>query len=151
MALSINDVISKAVSSAAGGTTIPSNIKDTVLNGLSSSVLSSLTQTATKAGGLDQIKSLVTGKTSAADSSVTKLASSIFSKDVISKLGLDSKAASSLSALVPAAMTKLSGVFKDVDGDGDVDMDDILATLKGGSSSSILGAAKGILGSFLKK
>ena len=51
-------------------------------------------------------------------------------------------------------MGKLGGVLKDQDGDGDVDLQDILITLKGGNGqkgAGILGAAISILGGFLKK
>ena len=46
-------------------------------------------------------------------------------------------------------MSKLSGIIKDQDGDGDVDINDILLTLKGGNGAGILGAATSILGSIL--
>ena len=67
----INDFIQKAVVAAAGKVDSPSNIKDQVLGGLGDSILGSLTQTASKAGGLDEIKNLLTGKTDAAKSSIT--------------------------------------------------------------------------------
>ena len=52
----INDIIGQIVNSAAGKVEIPANVKDQVLGGLSSSILGSLTQTATPAGGLEEIK-----------------------------------------------------------------------------------------------
>ena len=151
MALSINDIISTAVNSATGKVQIPSNIKNTVLSGLSESILGSLTQTATKAGGIEELTKLFTGKTDAAKSSVTSLAGKLFSSNVLGKLNLDSAQTSSLSSLIPTAISKLSGLIKDQDGDGDVDINDILITLKGGKSSGILGAATGLLGSLLGK
>ena len=141
------------VTSNAGKISVPSNIKNQVLSGLSDSILGSLTQTAAKSGGIEQIKSLVTGKTSAASSPITGLATNLFTSNIVKKLGLDSKLSSSLTSVIPVVMSKLSSVLKDQDGDGDVDLNDIILSLKGGSSSkaSILGAASGILGSFLKK
>ncbi len=141
------------VKSAAGGVEIPSNIKDTVLNGLGESVLGSLTQTASKAGGIDEIKNLVSGKTSAANSAVTALAGNLFNKNVLSGLNLTSGLKTSLAGLVPTVVGNLGNIIKDRDGDGDVDLNDILLSLKGGSSakSSLLGTASGLLGSFLKK
>ena len=141
------------VQSVAGGTEIPSNIKNTVLNGLGQSVLGSLTQTASKAGGVEEIKNLVNGKTSAANSSVTALAGNLFNKNVLSGLNINSGMKTSLLAIVPSVVGNLGNVIKDRDGDGDVDLNDIILSLKGGSAgtSSLLGAASSILGSFLKK
>jgi hypothetical protein len=146
----INDFIQKAVVAAAGKVDIPSNIKDQVLGGLGDSILGSLTQTASKAGGLDEIKNLLTGKTDAAKSSITALAGDLFTKNIVKKLNLGSLAPA-LTALIPGIMGKLSGFIKDQDGDGDVDINDILLSLKGGNSGGLLGAAAGILGSFLGK
>lgn len=149
---SITDLIMQQVTAATKSVEIPASAKDTVLNGLTSSVLGSLTQTASKAGGIDEIKSLLTGKTSAASSSVTSLATSLFKTDILSKLNLGGGTNSALTALIPTVMGELSNVFTDKDGDGDVDLSDILLTLKGGSSSSgLLGAATGILGGLFGK
>ncbi|MCR5519141.1 MAG: hypothetical protein K6F21_02305 [Bacteroidales bacterium] len=150
---SISDLIMQQVKSAAGGIEIPSNIKDQVLGGLSNSILGSLTQTATKAGGIDTIKSLLTGKSDAASSPVTALAGKLFKNDVVSKLSLGGTLGNSLSSLIPGIIGKLSNFIKDQDGDGDVDINDILASLTGGKSggASILGAATNILGGLFKK
>ena len=67
---------------------------------------------------------------------------------MLSKLNLG-KLAPVLAALIPGIMSKLSGIIKDQDGDGDVDINDILLTLKGGNGAGILGAATSILGSIL--
>jgi len=141
----ISDLILQQVTSAAGNLQIPSNVKDQVLGGLSSSILGSLTQTATKAGGIEQITSLLTGKTDAAKSPVTALAGNLFNTNVLSKLNLGSLG-TSVSGLIPLVMTKLSGVIKDQDGDGDVDLNDILITLKGGNKSSGSGLLGGLAG-----
>ena len=146
----LSDYIQKAVSAAAGNVAIPANVKDQVLGGLSDSILGSLTQTAAKAGGLEEIKSLLTGNADAAKSSITALAGNLFTKNVLSKINLGSLAPS-LVALIPGIMGKLSGILKDQDGDGDVDINDILLTLKGGSGSSLLGAATSILGGLFGK
>lgn len=140
----ISDYILKQVTASAGKVQIPANLKDQVLNGLSGSIMGSLTQTASQVGGLEKIKDLLTGKADAATSSVTALAGKLFDLNVLSKLNLGSLG-STLSGLIPVIMGKLSGFIKDQDGDGDVDINDVLLSLKG-SSGGLLGAATSILG-----
>ena len=146
----IQDLIQQIVGASAAKVNIPADIKDQVLGGLSNSILGSLTQTATQAGGLDMIKNLFTGKADAASSPITALAGNLFSDNVIKKLNLGSLAPA-LTALIPGIMSKLSSVIKDQDGDGDVDLNDILLSLKGGAGSGLLGAATSILGGLLGK
>ena len=154
---SISDLIMQQVKSATGGVQIPSNIQSQVLNGLSSSVLGSLTQTAAKPGGIDMITSLLKGQSNAATSPVTKLAGNLFKTNVLKNLNLGSGTKTSLLGLVPVVMGSLSKVITDRDGDGDVDLNDILLTLKGsgvaasGGAGSVLGAATSILGGIFGK
>ena len=145
---SLKEIISAQVSSLGDNANIPSGLKDKVLGGLSDSVLGSLTQTVTKPGGVEQIKELVTGKVKAADSPVTALAGNIFDNEILGKLNLGASG-DKLKGLVPQAMGKLGGIIKDQDGDGDIDLDDLILMLKGGDG--ILGMAKGILGSLFGK
>ena len=153
MASSILDLIKQQVSAQTGGIDIPANAKNTVLNGLSDSIFSSLSQTAMKAGGIEQLKSLLTGSTSASSSPITALAGQIFNANVLKKLNLGSTLNTALSGLIPTIMGKLSGILKDQDGDGDVDLNDTLITLKGGAgrtaSTGSLGG--GLLGGILGK
>ena len=86
----ISDLIMQQVKAATGNIQIPANVQNTVLNGLSESILGSLTQTAASAGGIDQIKSLLTGKSSAASSPITALAGKLFAGNILSKLNLGS-------------------------------------------------------------
>ena len=146
----IQDLIQQIVGASAAKVNIPADIKDQVLGGLSNSILGSLTQTATQAGGLDMIRSLLTGKADAASSPITALAGNLFSDNVIKKINLGSLAPA-LTALIPGIIGKLSSVIKDQDGDGDVDINDILLSLKGGSGAGILGAATSILGGLFGK
>ena len=146
---SIKDLISGQVASVAGNVEVPSNLKDKIFGGLTDSVLGSLTQTVTKPGGVEQIKELVTGKVKAADSPVTALAGNIFDNDILSKLNIG-PLGDKLKGLVPLAMGKLGGIIKDQDGDGDIDLNDLILMLKGGGDG-ILGVAKGILGGIFGK
>jgi len=153
---SISDLILQQVKAATGGVQIPSNVQSQVLNGMSSSVLGSLTQTVAKPGGVDLITSLLSGKANAATSPVTKLAGSLFTTNVLKNLNLGSALNGQLSGLIPVVMSKLSTILRDRDGDGDVDLNDIILSLKGGTGTTagggILGAAaKSILGGILKK
>ena len=145
---SITDIIMQQVKSATSNVNIPSNVQEQVLGGLGNSILGSLTQTVAKPGGVDLVKGLLTGSSNAATSPITKLAGSLFSSNVLSKLNLGSLG-TTLSGLIPTIMGGLGGILKDQDGDGDVDLNDIIITLKGGSSNSgasLLGAATSILG-----
>ena len=153
---SITDFIAQQVNSAAGGLNIPANLKDQVLGGLGNSILGSLTQTVAKPGGVDLVKGLLTGSADASSSPITALAGSLFKSNVLSKLDLG-KLAPVLSGLIPVIMGKLGGILKDQDGDGDVDLNDIILTLKGGGKQQastglgggLLGAATSILGGIL--
>ncbi|MBR5076868.1 MAG: hypothetical protein IKX28_07685 [Bacteroidales bacterium] len=161
---SISDLILQQVKSATGGVQIPANLQSQVLNGMASSVLGSLTQTAAKPGGVDLIKNLLTGQTNAATSPVTALAGNIFNNNVLKKLGVSAALGAVLTGLIPKVMGNLSNIIKDRDGDGDVDLNDIILTLTGGgaaaaapaqaqtaskSSGGLLGAATSILGGLL--
>ncbi len=146
---SIQDFILKQVTAQAGKVDIPSNLKEKVLGGLSDSILGSLTQTAAKTGGIETIKELVTGKTKAAASPVTSLATNLFTQNILNKIDLGS-AASSLTGLIPGVMGSLSSFIKDQDGDGDIDLQDFLAALNGGKGG-VLKTATSMLGGLFKK
>ena len=155
---SLTAISAQQVLASTGNIQIPSDIKKNVLGGLSDSILGSLTQTATKPGGLDLVKSLLTGKTAAEASPITALAGKLFTNNILSKLNLNNVLKGSLLAAIPLVFSKMSGILKDQDGDGDVDLNDILITLKGGgqkqqsAAGSILGnVGKSILGSILGK
>ena len=145
--MNLSDIILQQVTKNVAGSNlqIPSNVQQQVLGGLSDSILGSLTKTAAAPGGIDIIKNLLTGKSDANTSPVTQLAGNLFSNNVLSKLKLGALGAG-LLALIPKIFGGLKGIIKDQDGDGDVDLNDILMTLKGGSGGllgSVLGGALG--------
>ena len=145
--MNLSDIILQQVTKNVAGSNlqIPSNVQQQVLGGLSDSILGSLTKTAAAPGGIDIIKNLLTGKADANTSPVTQLAGNLFSNNVLSKLKLGALGAG-LLALIPKIFGGLKGIIKDQDGDGDVDLNDILMTLKGGSGGllgSVLGGALG--------
>ena len=141
--MNLSDIIMNQVTKSVAGSNIqiPQNLQQQVLGGLSDSILGSLAKTATAPGGLEQIKGLLTGQADAAKSPVTALAGNIFNSNVLSKLKLGAVGAA-LLAFIPKIMGGLKNIIKDQDGDGDVDLNDVLLTLKGGSGS-ILGSVLG--------
>ena len=141
------DILLQQVKKAAGNVEIPANVQNTVLNGLTDSIFGSLTQTAMKAGGIDQIISLLTGKANAATSPVTALAGKLFTNNILSKLNLGSILNGKLAALIPTVIAGLSSIIKDQDGDGDIDLQDVLITIKGGNKGGSRGG--GLLGGIL--
>ena len=151
MAASILDLIKSQVTAQTGNVQIPSDVKDTVVNGLTDSIFGSLTQTVTKPGGIDAIKSLLTGKTDAAASPITALAGNLFSNNILKNLKLNNATSGILAGLIPSILGNLSGILKDQDGDGDVDFQDILLTLKGGNKTQAQKSGGGLLGGIFGK
>ena len=142
--MNLSDIILQQVTRNVAGSNIqiPSNVQQQVLGGLSESILGSLTKTAATPGGIDLIKNLLTGKSDATTSPITALAGKLFTSNILSKLNLGKVLNTGLIALIPKIFGGLKGIIKDQDGDGDVDLNDVLLTLKG-SSGSILGSVLG--------
>ena len=149
MAFSIADVIKQQVNSAAGGVQIPANLQNQILGGLSDSILGSLTKTATSRGGINIITDLLTGKTSADKSPVTSLAGKLFTNNILKNLNLGSVLNKSLLALIPSVLGGVTKLFKDQNGDGKVDINDVIIAL--GGSIGGKGLFGGLLGGLFGK
>ncbi len=149
MAFSLADIIKQEVNSAAGGLEIPSGVKNQVLGGLSESILGSLTQTAAKAGGINVIQDLLGGKTSAANSPVTDLAGKLFANNILKNLNLGSALGGALTGLIPTILGGVTKIFKDQNGDGKVNINDVIIAL--GASKVGSSIFRNILGGLFKR
>ena len=141
----LSDLILKQVASAASG----SNLGNNVLNGLSDAIVNSLKQTAKSTGGIEQLMALFTGKTSAANSSVTALASQIFTTQFANKLGLSSSATSSATSLLPTIIASLVSAVMSKKAGG-LDLSSILSSLGAASSNSTASKLGYIAGALVK-
>ena len=128
---------------------ISDNQKNDVFNGVSSSIFDSIKQTASEEGGIGQLMSLFTGKTSASASPVSALAASMFKKNIASKLGLSDTISDMVVKFIPVIIDKFTKKANDDDG---IDVGDLLSSLGGGSSlaDGLKKAAGGILGGLFK-
>ena len=128
---------------------ISDNQKNDVFNGVSSSIFDSIKQTASEEGGIGQLMSLFTGKTSASASPVSALAASMFKKNIASKLGLSDSISDMVVKFIPVIIEKFTKKANDDDG---IDVGDLLSSLGGGSSlaDGLKKAAGGILGGLIK-
>lgn len=128
---------------------ISDNQKNDVFNGVSSSIFDSIKQTASEEGGIGQLMSLFTGKTSASASPISALAASMFKKNIASKLGLSDTISDMVVKFIPVIIEKFTKKANDDDG---IDVGDLLSSLGGGSSlaDGLKKAAGGILGGLFK-
>lgn len=128
---------------------ISDNQKNDVFNGVSSSIFDSIKQTASEEGGIGQLMSLFSGKTSASASPVSALAASMFKKNIASKLGLSDTISDMVVKFIPVIIEKFTKKANDDDG---IDVGDLLSSLGGGSSlaDGLKKAAGGILGGLFK-
>ena len=97
----ITDLIKEKAGDILGNVSIPDNLKEHVVGGVSDSIFGSIKETATKEGGVDQLIELFTGRQAAASSPVTALAGNIFGSDIAKKLGLSPVIVSAIVPLIP--------------------------------------------------
>ena len=134
----------KAGEVLSGNVSIPEDLKDKVLGGVSDSIFGSIKQTAQQEGGLDQLTSLFTGKQSAAYSPVTALAGKLFSSGIAEKLGLSSSLVNAIVPMIPKVLELITS------GKG-LDVNEIIAEVGKGSVADMLKDKAGsLLGGLFK-
>ena len=149
MSQSLDLIKNQVAESISDKLSISDNQKNDVFNGVSSSIFDSIKQTASEEGGIGQLMSLFTGKTSASASPVSALAASMFKKNIASKLGLSDSISDMVVKFIPVIIEKFTKKANDDDG---IDVGDLLSSLGGGSSlaDGLKKAAGGILGGLFK-
>lgn len=134
----------KAGEVLAGNVSIPEDLKDKVLGGVSDSIFGSIKQKAQEEGGIEQLTSLFTGKEPAASSPVTALAGKLFSSGIAEKLGLSSSLVSTITPMIPKVLEVITS------GKG-LDVNEIISEVgKEGVADMIKDKAGSLLGGFFK-
>ena len=142
----LTELIKKTVAEVVtGSASIPNNLQEKVLGGLSDSIFDSIKDTATKNGGLDQLKALLTGKEDVASSPITALAGNLFSSNATKTLGLPSSVVDAVVPMIPKVMKMLTS------GKG-IDVSDLLADFVKDSAADLIKEKAGsLLGGLFKK
>ena len=122
-----------------GNISIPENIQEDVLGGVTDSIFGSIKETAGKEGGMDQLMELFTGRQKASNSPITQLASSIFSSDIAKKLGLSPTIVNAIVPMIPVIIDKFTSNEK-------VDFNDLIAEV---TATGVPDKLKDAAGSFL--
>lgn len=141
----ITDLIKEKASEVLGGNiSIPENLKEPILGGISDSIFGSIKETATKEGGIDQLIELFTGRQEVASSPVTNLASSLFGTEITSKLGLSPAIVKAVLPLIPKIIEQFTSSKK-------IDINDLISEVTSSRMADKLKDAAGsILGGFFK-
>ena len=141
----ITDLIKEKASEVLGGNiSIPENLKEPILGGISDSIFGSIKETATKEGGIDQLIELFTGRQEVASSPVTNLASSLFGTEITSKLGLS-------PAIVKAVLPLIPKIIEQFTSSKNIDINDLISEVtSSGMADKLKDAAGSILGGFFK-
>lgn len=139
------DLIKEKASEVLGANiSIPENLKEPILSGISDSIFGSIKETATKEGGIDQLIELFTGRQEVASSPVTNLASSLFGTEITSKLGLSPAIVKAVLPLIPKIIEQFTSSKK-------IDINDLISEVtSSGVADKLKDAADSILGGFFK-
>ena len=135
----ITDLIQEKAVDVLGGISLPDNLKEQVLGGVSDSIFGSIKETAGKEGGIDQLIELFTGRQSAASSPVTDLAGKLFSTNIAKKLGLSPGIISAVVPMIPKVIEKFTSSEK-------IDINDLISEA---TASGVADKLKDVAGGFL--
>lgn len=140
----ITDLIKEKTVDVLGGISLPDNLKEQVLGGVSDSIFGSIKETAGKEGGIDQLIELFTGRQSAASSPVTDLAGQLFSSNIAKKLGLSPAIINAVVPMIPKVLEKFTSSKS-------IDVNDLISEVtKSGVADKLKDAAGSLLGGFFK-
>lgn len=140
----ITDLIKEKAVDVLGGISLPDNLKEQVLGGVSDSIFGSIKETAGKEGGIDQLIELFTGRQSAASSPVTDLAGQLFSSNIAKKLGLSPAIINAVVPMIPKVLEKFTSSKS-------IDVNDLISEVtKSGVADKLKDAAGSLLGGFFK-
>jgi hypothetical protein len=129
----------KAGEVLAGKISVPEGIQEQVLGGVAESIFGSVKETAGKSGGVDQLIELFTGRQSASESPVAKLAGTIFGTTIARKLGLSPALVNAIVPMIPVIVEKLTSSEK-------INVNDLIAEA---AASGVADKLKDAAGSFL--
>ncbi|MBQ8520267.1 MAG: hypothetical protein IJ456_02575 [Bacteroides sp.] len=140
----ITDLIKEKAGDILGNVSLPDQIKEQVVGGVSDSIFGSIKETATKEGGIDQLIELFTGRESAASSPVTALAGKLFSSDIAKNLGLSPAIVNAIVPMIPKIIETFTSNKK-------IDVNDLIAEVtQSGVADKLKDMAGGLLGGFFK-
>ena len=140
----ITDLIKEKAVEVLGVVSLPDNLKEQVLGGVSDSIFGSIKETAGKEGGIDQLVELFTGRESASSSPVTALAGNIFSSNIAKKLGLSPAIINAIVPMIPKVIEQFTSSKK-------IDVNDLIAEVtKSGVADKLKDAAGSLLGGLFK-
>lgn len=134
----------KAGEVLAGNVSIPEDLKEKVMGGVSDAIFGSVKETAAQEGGIAQLTSLFTGESSAASSPVTALAGKLFSGNIAEKLGLSPTIVNAIVPMIPKVIELVTS------GKG-LDVSELLSEVsKGGVADMLKEKAGSLLGGLFK-
>lgn len=140
----VTDLIKEKAVDVLGGVSLPDNLKEQVLGGVSDSIFNSIKETAGKEEGIDQIIKLFTGRESANSSPITSLAGNFFSSNIAKKLGLSPSIINAIVPMIPKIIEQFTSSKK-------IDVNDLISEVtKSGVTDKLKDVTGSILGGLFK-